>query len=58
MSTRSILLLILILSISVQTANAGPANRNLASQPQGQATVPINLDGFGAPLPGVAQDRP
>jgi hypothetical protein len=55
MSTRRILLLICIVSISAQTANAGPSNRN-AKQGQSQPNVPVNLDGFGAPLPGVAQD--
>src|SRR5437899_7807059 len=55
MSTLRILLLICILSISAQTANAGPSNRN-AKQGQSQSNVPVNLDGFGAPLPGVAQD--
>src|ERR1700730_9141290 len=54
MSTRRILLLICIVSISAQTANAGPSNRN-AKQGQSQPNVPVNLDGFGAPLPGVAQ---
>ena len=52
MSRRAILLLIVILSISVRVANAGPANRTSG----GGANVPINLNGFGAPLPGVAQN--
>ncbi len=54
MRIRSILLLIGILSISVQIANAGPANKTASLEAGGQANVPINLDGFGAPLPGLA----
>src|ERR1700730_7486399 len=54
MSTRRILLLICIVSISAQTANAGPSNRN-AQQGPSQSNVPVNLNGFEAPLPGVAQ---
>src|SRR5712675_646694 len=53
MSSLRILLLICIVSISAQTVNAGPSNRNAK---QGQSNVPVNLSGFGAPLPGVAQD--
>jgi mono/diheme cytochrome c family protein len=56
-NTRMILLLIGILSISAQIANAGPANRR-AAQAGSQPNVPINLDGFGAPLAGVAQNAP
>src|SRR5260370_40571932 len=43
-------------SIAAHAANAGPANRRAAtgSQPK----VPVNLDGFGAPLAGVAQNGP
>jgi Di-haem oxidoreductase, putative peroxidase len=52
MSKRRVLLLIFILSISARTANAGPANRHANSQP----SVPVNLNGFGAPLPGVKQN--
>ena len=52
MSRRAILLLIGFLSISAQVANAGPANRTSGSG----TNVPINLNGFGAPLPGVTQN--
>jgi hypothetical protein len=55
MNRRLILLLIGMLGISTQIAYAGPANRT-ASSTASQASVPINLDGFGAPLPGLAQD--
>jgi hypothetical protein len=55
MYTLRILLLICIVSISAQAANAGPSNRN-ARQGQSQPNVPVNLNGFGAPLPGVSQD--
>jgi mono/diheme cytochrome c family protein len=44
-----------MLGISTQIAYAGPANRT-ASSTASQASVPINLDGFGAPLLGLAQD--
>jgi len=56
MNARRIFLLICILSISAQTADAGPANRNTRAAGGGQPNVPVNLDGFGAPLPGIAQD--
>jgi Di-haem oxidoreductase, putative peroxidase len=56
MNRRLLLLLIGMLGISTQVANAGPANRSLNSATANQTTVPINLDGFGAPLPGVAQN--
>src|SRR6266478_5182619 len=56
MKIRLILLSIGILSISVQAANAGPANRRAATD--SQPSVPVNLDGFGAPLAGVAQNGP
>jgi hypothetical protein len=55
MNRRLILLLIGMLGISTQIAYAGPANRTARSTAS-QASVPINLDGFGAPLPGLAQD--
>jgi Di-haem oxidoreductase, putative peroxidase len=55
MNRRLILLLIGMLGISTQIAYAGPANRT-ASSTASQASVPINLDGFGAPLLGLAQD--
>jgi len=55
MNRRLILLLIGMLGISTQIAYAGPANRS-ASSTASQISVPINLDGFGAPLPGLAQD--
>ena len=35
---------------------AGPANRRASTQPP--PTYPINLDGFGAPLPAVARSIP
>jgi hypothetical protein len=54
MSTRRILFLICIVSISAQTADAGPSNIH-AKQGPSQSNVPVNLNGFGAPLPGVAQ---
>ena len=57
MNTRTILLLIVILSMSVQVANAGPANRKAESGTGAQPSVPINVDGFGSPLPGVAQNQ-
>jgi Di-haem oxidoreductase, putative peroxidase len=56
MNRLFILLLIGMLGISTQIANAGPANRSASSQAAGQTSVPINLDGFGAPLLGLAQD--
>jgi Di-haem oxidoreductase, putative peroxidase len=52
MSTRRILAIIFILSIWTQTANAGPANRTTNHN---QPNVPVNLSGFGAPLPAVAK---
>ena len=55
MSRRLILLLIGMLGISTQIAYAGPANRT-ASSTASQASVPINLDGFGAPSLGLAQN--
>src|ERR1700737_3677891 len=54
MSTRRILLLICIVSISAQTANAGPQKKKQKQGPS-QSNVPVNLNGFEAPLPGVAQ---
>ena len=56
MNRLFILLLIGMLGIWTQIANAGPANRSASSQAAGQTSVPINLDGFGAPLLGLAQD--
>jgi hypothetical protein len=56
MSIRLFLFSIAILSISVPAANAGPANRRAATA--SQPSVPVNLDGFGAPLAGVAQNGP
>lgn len=57
MSTRRILLLLISIAIiSMQTASAGPANRNALLRGQNQPNVPVNLNGFGAPLAGVAQD--
>lgn len=56
MNRRLILLLTGMLGISTQIANAGPANRRASSATESQASVPVNLDGFGAPLPGVAQN--
>jgi hypothetical protein len=56
MNRRLILLLIGMLGISTQIAYAGPANRTASSTTASQASVPINLDGFGAPLPGLAQN--
>jgi len=44
------------LGVVAETANAGPANRNGGSGGHTQQNVPINLNGFGAPLPGVAQN--
>src|SRR6266436_6162730 len=55
MNRRLILLLIGMLGISTQIAYAGPANRT-ASSTASQASVPINLDGFRAPLLGLAQN--
>src|SRR5215813_13357077 len=52
MSKRLILLLVGILMISARIADAGPANRRAAAQ---APKVPVNLNGFGAPLAGVAQ---
>ena len=43
-------LTIFSLLVIVSSAHAGPANRHRGSQPN----YPINLDGFGAPLPAVA----
>src|SRR5260370_28814201 len=43
-------------SIAAHAANAGPANRRAATA--SQPNVPVNLDGFGAPLAGVAQNVP
>jgi len=56
MGTRRILLLISILFIAAQTANAGPSNRHAENRDRNQPNVPVNLVGFGAPLPGVAHD--
>jgi mono/diheme cytochrome c family protein len=53
MSTRLIILSIGILMISARIADAGPANRRAAAQ---APNVPVNLNGFGAPLAGVAQN--
>src|SRR5258708_25820512 len=52
MKTRIIPLLICILAISAQVAHAGPANRRAVATGN-PPNVPINLNGFGAPLPGV-----
>jgi mono/diheme cytochrome c family protein len=57
MNMRTILLSIAILIILVQIADAGPANRRASSATGAQVSVPINLNGFGAPLPGIAQNQ-
>ena len=41
-------------TVIVPNAFAGPANRRAATQPQ--PNYPINLDGFGAPLPAVVNN--
>src|SRR5260370_20059713 len=43
-------------SIAAHAANAGPANRRAATA--SQPSVQVTLDGFGAPLAGVAQNGP
>jgi hypothetical protein len=49
-------MLAIILAISAQTAYAGPANRNAqAKAAQSGSNMPVNLDGFGAPIAGIAQ---
>ena len=55
MKTRIIPLLICILAISAQVAQAGPANRRAVATGN-PPNVPINLNGFGAPLPGVTSN--
>ena len=55
MKTRIIPLLICILAISAQVAHAGPANRRAVATGN-PPNVPINLNGFGAPLPGVTSN--
>src|SRR5690348_5408169 len=57
MNMRTVLLSIAILIISVQIADAGPASRRANSATGAQVSVPINLNGFGAPLPGIAQNQ-
>src|SRR5258705_7208160 len=42
----------LILCVFTTVAHAGPANRRASSQPP--PNYPINLNGFGAPLPAVS----
>jgi hypothetical protein len=49
----AIALCFVFLTIWVHVAYAGPANRNAVNTGV-QATVPINVNGFGAPLPGIA----
>ncbi|HUO03958.1 MAG TPA: di-heme oxidoredictase family protein [Candidatus Binataceae bacterium] len=41
-------------ALAVPDAYAGPANRNAATQ----SNSPINLDGFGTPLPAIAKSGP
>lgn len=47
--------LIVLVCLTTGTANAGPANRRSRQSGQPQ---PINLSGFGSPLPGVANSLP
>jgi Di-haem oxidoreductase, putative peroxidase len=56
MNTKRIILTTVILTIWVQTAIAGPANKK-ALQGQAQPSQPVDLNGFGAPLPGVADNN-
>ena len=52
------ILIICVLAIWARTANAGPANRKVAQHGQGQPSIPpmpVNINGFGAPLPGITQ---
>jgi hypothetical protein len=49
-----VLILCALASVTTPDAYADPANRNAKSK----LDYPINLDGFGAPLPAVAKSVP
>jgi hypothetical protein len=51
---RSIALTLCALALSRTGAYAGPSNRTASGRDRGSLSFPINLDGFGAPLPAVA----
>jgi len=53
---RRFVLLICFLSFSAENATAGPANRNAALRGHASLTMPVNVIGFGAPLPGVVNN--
>jgi hypothetical protein len=52
----AVLTLCAIVAATTPKAQAGPANRRASSEPP--PNYPINLDGFGAPLPAVASSIP
>jgi hypothetical protein len=56
MSMKTFAALIVLVCLSVATAHAGPANRRFRQS--GQRPQPINLSGFGSPLPAVANSLP
>ncbi|HEY6395144.1 MAG TPA: hypothetical protein VIX12_06970, partial [Candidatus Binataceae bacterium] len=51
-----VLTLCAIVTATPPNAQAGPANRRASTEPP--PNYPINLDGFGAPLPAVASSIP